>query len=128
LSYADAALIADLDQRAAVASEPVSARTVEFLLRAGAPEPYRPAIESQRASLATISKTTEADSTAKGLDDAAAELELLIDIVSNLRIQDATQTTAIIESVSALYANLNGIRAELKSKRRELARAEGVAQ
>src|SRR5690606_21294232 len=38
------------------------------------------------------------------------------------------QTTAIIESVSALYATLNGIRADLKSKRRELARVEGVAQ
>ncbi|HEX7261792.1 MAG TPA: DNA repair ATPase, partial [Luteolibacter sp.] len=128
LRYVDGALIDDLDQRAAAASEQVSARTVEFLLREGALEPYRQAIEAQRTSLAAISKTAEADATAKGLDEAAAELELLIDIVSNLRIQDATQTTAIIESVSALYATLNGIRAELKSKRRELARAEGVAQ
>jgi hypothetical protein len=128
LRYADGALIDELDQRAAMAADEVSARTVEFLLKEGALEPYRKSIEAQRDSLAAISKTAEADATAKGLDQAGVELELLIDIVSNLRIEDATQTTAIIESVSALYATLNGIRADLKSKRRELARVEGVAQ
>lgn len=128
LRYADSAVIDDLDKRAAEATDTVSARTVEFLLQERALEPYRLAIETQRGSLAKITKTTEADETAKGLDQAGSELELLIDIVGNLRIQDATQTTAIIESVSALYATLNGIRAELKSKRRELARVEGVAQ
>ena len=128
LRYADNALIDDLDKRAADAADAVSQRTVEFLLRPEALDPYRAAIETQRASLSAITKTTEADATAKGLDQAGGELELLIDIVGNLRIQDATQTTAIIENISALYATLNGIRAELKSKRRELARVEGVAQ
>ena len=128
LRYADNALIDDLDRRAAEASEAVSNRTVEFLLREQALDPYRKAIETQRETLEKITKTTEADATAKGLDEAGAELELLIDIVSNLRIQDATQTTAIIESVSAIYATLNGVRAALKTKRRELAKVEGVAQ
>ncbi len=128
LRYADLALIDDLDKRAAEAADAVSERTVEFLIREESLEPYRKSIESQRASLAKITKTAEADATAQGLDQAGAELELLIDIVSNLRIQDATQTTTIIENISALYATLNGIRAELKSKRRELAKVEGVAQ
>lgn len=128
LRYADSAVIDDLDKRASEATDVVSARTVEFLLQERSLVPYRLAIETQRESLAKITKTTDADETAKGLDQAGSELELLIGIVGNLRIQDATQTTAIIESVSSLYATLNGIRAELKSKRRELARVEGVAQ
>jgi hypothetical protein len=128
LRYSDGELIDDLDRRAAEAAGGVSERTVEFLLREEALDPYRAAIETQRESLPGITKTAEADATAKGLDEAGVELELLIDIVGNLRIQDATQTTAIIENISALYATLNGIRAELKSKRRELARVEGVAQ
>ncbi|MES2440365.1 MAG: DNA repair ATPase [Verrucomicrobiota bacterium] len=128
LRYADGAVIDDLDARAAEAGEFVSGKTVEFLLQERALDPYRQAIETQRESLTKITKTAEADETAKGLDQAGSELELLIDIVGNLRIQDATQTTAIIESISALYSTLNGIRAELKSKRRELARVEGVAQ
>jgi len=128
LRYADTELIDDLDKRAAEATDVVSEKTVEFLLKVESLDPYQKSIETQRASLAKISKTAEADATAEGLDQAGAELELLIDIVSNLRIQDATQTTAIIENISALYASLNGIRAELKSKRRELAKVEGVAQ
>jgi ATPase involved in DNA repair/ATPase family associated with various cellular activities (AAA) len=128
LRYSDGALIDDLDRRAAEATDAVSEKTVGFLLLEKSLDPYRLAIETQRASLAAITKTAEADATAKGLDEAGAELELLIDIVGNLRIQDATQTTAIIENISALYATLNGIRAELKSKRRDLARVEGVAQ
>ncbi len=128
LRYADNALIDDLDKRAAEAADAVSARTVEFLLREESLDPYRRSIETQRASLTNITKTADADVTAQGLDQAGAELELLIDIVSNLRIKDATQTTAIIENISALYATLNGIRAELKNKRRELAKVEGVAQ
>ncbi len=128
MRYADSALIDDLDRRAAEATDVVSQKIVGFLVLEKSLDPYRQAIEIQRVSLAAIIKTAEADATAKGLDEAGAELELLIDIVGNLRIQDATQTTAIIENISALYASLNGIRAELKSKRRELARDEGVAQ
>lgn len=128
LRYADNALIEDLDKRVSEATDVVSEKTVQFLLQEQALDPYRQAIETQRESLAKITKTAEADETGKGLDQAGSELELLIDIVGNLRIQDATQTTAIIESISSLYATLNGIRAELKSKRRELARTEGVAQ
>lgn len=128
LRYADAELIDGLDKRAAEAVEMVSGRTVDFLIRPEALDPYRAAIETQRGSLAGITKTTEADETAKGLDEAGAELELLIDIVGNLQIKDATQTTAIIESISTIYATLNGIRADLKTKRRELAKVEGVAQ
>jgi hypothetical protein len=128
LRYSDTSLIDDLDARAAEAVDSVSSRTVEFLLREEALEPYRRAIETQRTALAAVTRTAEADETAKALDEAGTELELLIDIVGNLRIQDATQTTAIIESISAIYATLNGIRAELKAKRRELARVEGVAQ
>ena len=128
LRYVDNALVDELDQRAAEAADAVSLQTVEFLLREESLEPYRKSIEEQRSSLDAITKTADADATAKGLDAAGAELELLIDIVGNLRIQDATQTTAIIENISAIYATLNGIRAALKSKRRELARVEGVAQ
>ena len=128
LRYVDEELVADLDTRVAKATASVSERTVEFLLLEKSLDPYRKAIETQREALGKISKTAEADKTAEGLIEAGAELELLIDIVSNLEIKDATQTTAIIENISSLYASLNGLKAELKGKRRDLAKVEGVAQ
>jgi len=128
LRYVDEDLVTELDARVAKATASVSERTVEFLLLEKSLDPYRKAIETQREALGKISKTAEADKTAEGLNEASAELELLIDIVSNLEIKDATQTTAIIENISSLYASLNGLKAELKGKRRDLAKVEGVAQ
>ncbi|MBK1881097.1 DNA repair ATPase [Luteolibacter pohnpeiensis] len=128
LRYVDLQFVESLDQQVTKATDEVSKQTADFLMRDEALDPYRKAIEEQHAILKQITKTTEADEVAKALDQAGSELELLIDIVGNLRIEDPTQTTAIIENISALYATLNGIRAELKSKRRELAQSEGVAQ
>jgi phage shock protein A len=53
---------------------------------------------------------------------------MLIEVVGGLKIADATQTTAIIERISALYAKLNGTRGSLRNRRKELARGEGEAQ
>ena len=53
---------------------------------------------------------------------------MLIDIVSNLKIEDATQTTKIIDGVSAIYSTLNQVKVELKNRKKELSRSEGAAQ
>ena len=55
------------------------------------------------------------------LEDAAGELEMLIEIVSNLKIEDATHRTAIIDNISAIFSKVNAARAALKRKIDELA-------
>ncbi|MGE9268223.1 MAG: DNA repair ATPase, partial [Verrucomicrobiales bacterium] len=128
LRYVDEDFVAGLEKNLAQASEEVSAKTVRFLLGDGALDPYRKKVEAQAEAVPKLSKVTEADAVGEALDEAGAELELLIEVVGNLKIEDATQTTQIIDSVSAIYATLNGVRAELKNKRRDLARGEGEAQ
>jgi hypothetical protein len=128
LRYIDLEVVEAMDRQVAETSQAVSHQTADFLVKPEALDPYRKAIEIQRQAVDMVTRTAEADVIANRLDEAGAELELLIDIVSNLRIDDATQTTSIIENISALYATLNGIRAGLKTKRRELAQVEGVAQ
>lgn len=128
LRYNDVELIDGLDSRIVESTEAVSEKTVDFLLADDALTPYEAAVNECRAALDGLTKTADADVVSKNLDAAAAELEMLIDVVGNLRIEDATRTTAIIESVSSLYATLNGVRAELRGKRRELAQGEGAAQ
>lgn len=110
------------------ATESVSQKTVDFLLGDEALVPYRAAVEDQEKAIAELTKVTEADAVAKALDTAGSELEMLIEIVSNLKIEDATQTTAIIDGISGIYALLNGVRADLKNKRSQLAQSEGTAQ
>ena len=53
---------------------------------------------------------------------------MLIDIVSNLKIDDATQRTRIIDNISAIYSNLNQTRATLKKRVKELQQTEGAAE
>jgi hypothetical protein len=126
--YTDAEAVAAFEKEVVETTDAVSARTVEFLLGEESLKSYAAAIDTQEAALAKIAKVTEADEVATALDQAAAELEMLIEIVGGLKIADATQTTAIIERISALYARLNGTRGSLRNKRRELARGEGEAQ
>ena len=128
LRYVDANLVTDLEARVVTASEAVSEKTVGFLLTPEALDPYRNAVDKQKVTIAKLVKVTEADATSEALDISAAELEMLIDVVSNLKIEDATQTTAIIDSISGIYSTLNAVRAELKQKRQSLAKAEGSAQ
>ena len=128
LRYIDLELVAKLEEEVVAATETVSNKTVDYLLTPEALDPYKNAVEEQKNAIGKLAKVTEADATGEALDQAGSELEMLIDVVSNLKIEDATQTTAIIDSISGIYSTLNAVRAELKNKRQSLAKAEGTAQ
>ncbi|MFC4991524.1 DNA repair ATPase [Rubritalea tangerina] len=128
MRYMDLPRVDALEERIVAATELVSGKTVSFLLKPEALDPYRSKVSEQRKTLGALSKVTEADELADSITEAGLELEMLIDVVSNLKIEDSTQTTAIIESISTIYSTLNGVKAVLKNKRKELSKSEGVAQ
>jgi hypothetical protein len=128
MRYMDLPRVEVLEERVIAATELVSGKTVSFLLEPQALDPYRARVGEQKKVLTALTKVTEADDLGEEISDAGKELEMLIDVVSNLKIEDSTQTTAIIESISAIYSQLNGVKAELKNKRKDLSRTEGVAQ
>ncbi|MGE9294724.1 MAG: DNA repair ATPase, partial [Puniceicoccales bacterium] len=128
LRYADIPLTEKLEAQVRGLSEDVAHQAVEFLLLDEALDPYRNAVEEQATAIESVNKVTEANSIEEKLDEAGAELELLIEIVSNLKIEDATQTTRIIDSISNIYSRLNQVRNDLKSRRKELMKSEGAAQ
>ncbi len=103
-------------------------QTVEFLLRPDALAPYEQRVTAIADGVETVQKTVEADAREKEIGAVAGELELLIDVVGSLPIPDPTQTTAIIERLSAIYARFNQIRASLKRRRQALAGTEAQAQ
>ncbi|MEP4077913.1 DNA repair ATPase [Haloferula sp.] len=126
--YVDGAVVTEFEEKVVETSDDISQKTVNFLLGEDSLKAYAATIDEQEAGLAKISKVTDADEIATALDAAAGELEMLIEIVGGLKIEDATQTTAIIERISSLYAKLNGTRGSLRNKRKDLARGEGEAQ
>ncbi|SDX34982.1 DNA repair ATPase [Hymenobacter psychrophilus] len=109
-------------------SQEVAQQTVEFLLRDDALAPYEQRVQTIADAVEKVQKTVEADERERETTALAQELELLIEVVSNLPIPDPTQTTAIIDRISTVYARFNQIRASLKRRRQALAGTEAQAQ
>lgn len=128
LRYVDIALIDELEQQAAAQADKLSAACVRFLLREDALQPYLEKVEAQQAAVKELSKVTEANTVEEAIDIIGKELELLIEVVSNLKISDATQTTRIIDGISEIFVRLNQIKAQLKNRRRELMSTEATAE
>ena len=120
LRYVDTSLIDKLEESAKAATEKESQLCVEFLLRDEALDPYRGRVSEQKKRVPKVLKAAEATEIEEKLDEAGAELEMLIDVVSNLKIDDATHTTKIIDDVSAIYATLNQVKVDLKNRKKEL--------
>ena len=128
LRYVDEEKINGLEQSIAERSDAMSQSTVEFLLADEALKPYQAKVEATKGQIEAVQKVTEADEVATHIDQTGQQLELLIDVVSNLQIEDATQTTRIIDNVSAIFAQLNTLRSQLKARRRELSGSEAKAE
>jgi hypothetical protein len=126
--YTDAAVIDAMDKAVAEGSDKLSAKCVAFLLKPEALDPYRKQISEQQARVPALVKVTEAQEVEQALAKASSELEMLTAIVSGLKIQDATETTRIIEGISTLFAQLNQVRSVLRNRRNDLAKTEGAAQ
>ncbi|MCR5886609.1 DNA repair ATPase [Hymenobacter sp. J193] len=109
-------------------SKEVALQTVDFLLKPDALAPYSQRVQAIADSVEQVQKTIEADQREQETAAVAQELELLIEVVSNLPIPDPTQTTAIIDNISTVYARFNQIRAALKRRRQALAGTEAQAE
>jgi hypothetical protein len=128
LRYVDGALVDKFETDVSEQTERLSRSCVEFLLRPEALNPYAEKVEDEQSRIEDLTKVTDAKQLGEDIAKSAAELEMLIEIVSNLKIDDATHRTTIIDNISAIFATVNQARAILKKKIRELASVEGVAE
>lgn len=128
LRYVDLELVEKLEAEVANHAETLSQRCVEFLLHDDALKPYAEAVAAEQAGIEGLTKVTEARAVDDKIAASAHELEMLIEIVSNLKIDDATHRTTIIDNISAIFAHVNGARASLKRKIQNLAAVEGSAE
>ena len=128
LRYVDEAVVTDLETQLSEQTESVSQKTVAFLLEPGSLDPYREAATEHDAAIEGLTKVTDAKERSELLGETGGELEMLIDVVGNLKIDDATQRTQVVDDISAIFAQLNATRSRLRSKQQELGKSEGVAE
>lgn len=128
LRYVDETLIDKLEAETAERSERLSRRCVDFLLTPGSLDPYIKRVQSAGEQVAAVKTVAEAKLLGEQIDEAGSQLELLTETVSNLRIDDATKRTEIIDGIGDVFASLNRVRSSLKARVGELVGVEGKAE
>lgn len=128
LRYVDLATIEALEEAMTACGQSLSTKCVAFLLRDDALDSYRQQAKVIQSEITALKKGTDAKRLEEKTKTLGEELEMLIDIVSNLKIDDPTETTRIIEQISGIFADLNQLRAGIKNRQKELAASEGVAE
>ncbi len=128
LRYADMELIGLLETEVVEHADKLSEMCVEFLLDPAALEPYNQKTTALSRQVPQLEKVTAAKELTEQVEQAAAQLDMLTEIVSNLKIVDATQTVAIIDNISLVYSQVNQLKSKLKNKLQELAAVEGQAE
>lgn len=128
LRYVEEDQVSELETAVVEQVDKMGEGTVSFLLTDKALNPYQEKVAEIEKAIGTVKKVSEAKETAATIDQTGDQLELLIDVVGNLSIEDATQTTSIIERVSEIFGKLNGLRSALKNRRKELLGTEAKAE
>lgn len=128
LRYTKLDLIETLEEQCVAINAQISEDCVAFLMGENALQPYLEKIEEEHVQLAEIRTAKEAKALELRLNEIGEDLELLIDIVSNLKIEDATQTTRIIDHISSMYARLNQVKAAVKKTQQGLMSEEAIAE
>ncbi|MDH0675581.1 DNA repair ATPase [Empedobacter sp. GD03861] len=128
IRYINLDRVQELENQLQEVNENLSTKTIEFLLLDEALIPYEEKVAEQKNLVASIEKVIDAKVIEEACLKIASELELLIDILNSLKIEDATQTTKIIEKISVIFASLNEVRAQLTRQTSALKSKEAVAE
>ncbi|MEM6471286.1 MAG: DNA repair ATPase, partial [Planctomycetota bacterium] len=128
LRYVDEAIVEELETATAEKSERLSRRCVDFLLTPGSLDPYIERVSQSSEQVEQVKTVAESKTLSEQIDAAAEQLELLTETVSNLKIDDATKRTEIIDAIGDVFASVNRVRSALKARTAELVGAEGRAE
>ncbi len=125
--YTNAEKIKELEEQIVQYNATISRRCVEFLLDDKALQPYHEKVQQKQQELEKIAKVVEAKKLEDEINRITGDLEMLIDIVSNLEIEDTSHSTKIIDNISLIFATINQLKASIKSKKKNLGTKEAKA-
>ncbi|MEO1525970.1 MAG: AAA family ATPase [Planctomycetota bacterium] len=98
------------------------------MLTPGSLDPYIQRIAAANDRVEQVATVAESKTLGEEIDAAASQLEMLTETVSNLRIDDATKRTEIIDEIGDVFASVNRVRSALKARTTELVGVEGRAE
>ena len=101
---------------------------MQFLLSEGSLDDYNEGIERVITDVETIESTPQAKATRERLDAVGEGLNLLTDVISNLKIDDPGARTRILERIAEVMGAQNRARAMVEARARKLLEQEGRAE
>ncbi len=126
--YMDLERVEKLEERLLEQYDRSSTDTVTFLMKKTALNPYHEKVDKLFKDIESLKKVADSEIIEKDITSTGSNLEMLIEIVSNLKIKDATQTASIVNNISEIYSSINKLNAELKNKKKGLLAVEGKAE
>lgn len=128
LRYVDLACIDTLEAELVAEQQRVGERAMQFLAEPGAFDGHREQLATLAHDLAAASTSTGLQRVLEMLDAIASGLDLLTGQLGDLPGGDAVLRTAILDRVSTLYTEINRLRAEARSRRKNLGATEAAAE
>ncbi|GAA3508971.1 DNA repair ATPase [Aquimarina addita] len=128
IRYVDTVFITNLETEIVAQTDIISQRCVQFLLDDKALLPYHKRVEEKQVQLESIKKVINAKKLEEEVNQIAKDLEMLIDIVSNLQIEDTSHSTKIIDNISLIFATINQLKSGIKNTIKSLGSTEASAE
>ncbi|MET0335788.1 MAG: DNA repair ATPase, partial [Rhizobacter sp.] len=128
LRYVELPRITAMDETLQTEQQRVGERAMRFLAADNAFDGQREALNKLAADLPTASTTPVLAQLLDTLDTQAQGLDLLTEQLGNLPGGDAVTRTAILDRISALYTDINRLRADARNRRKSLGTAEATAE
>jgi hypothetical protein len=128
MRYMDLDAAEFLEKEIIECEEKVAGHTLVFLGKPDGLDPYLNRIQELENKLPETSKTVEAKPLEESLNQTAHELEMMTEVVGNLRIDDPTEKARIIESISNVFVKVNQLRAAIRKHLRALSTNELSAE
>lgn len=128
LRFVDLAKLAALDEQLVAEQQRVGERALQFLAQPEAFDAHRQALVKLAAGVPQAGTTTGLQAILGELDATAAGLDLLTEQLAGLPGSDAVLRTTILDRISALYTDINKLRADARARRRSLGANEAAAE
>lgn len=128
LRYADVSAIAAMDVVLGAEQQRVGERALQFLAADNAFDGQQRGLQQRAAELAQANTSPALAELLRLLDTQAAGLDLLTAQLGSLPGGDAVVRTRILDRISALYADINKLRAEARQRRKSLGASEARAE
>ncbi len=126
--YIDIARISSLDEVLVKTQDQLSERTVVFLSDEQSLEPYLEKLDTLNTAIEQATSVSEIAPLILDIESTAHGLDLLSDLLSTIKVADATIRTRIIDGISEVYGKLNQSKATAGHKKKGLGSSEAIAQ